>query len=247
MRREGVLLDLPDGDGVKKRAKKSGNCEQDPCTIQITHLVLSLSVLSSPLSWCCRSVLPLMRALAAGPVNRAPAGQTRVARGEKGRGVGRSRHDENTTRVAITANCTPARRPIPSARVRSIAALGELRFRRGTRFTPFPLTPSISYLIVLTREKGAIYLFWQISDCAAKGARAGGLSRSASRSRAASPPAWYSRRPGYPAGPQRPCIWPLGHSPASSSRGQPARSPDPGLVSVPKMKEDMLFGQYMCR
>ena len=28
MRREGVLLDLPDGDGVKKRAKKSGNCEQ---------------------------------------------------------------------------------------------------------------------------------------------------------------------------------------------------------------------------
>ena len=130
VRREGVLLDLSDGDGVKKRAKKSGNCEQDPCTIQITHLVLSLSVLSSPLSWCCRSVLPLMRALAAGPVNRAPAGQRRVARGEKGRGVGRSRRDENTTRVAITANCTPARRPIPSARVRSIAALGELRFRR---------------------------------------------------------------------------------------------------------------------
>ena len=70
------------------------------------------------------------RASTAGQVNRAPAGQTRVARGEKGRGVGRSRHDENTTRVAITANCTPARRPIPSARVRSIAALGELRFRR---------------------------------------------------------------------------------------------------------------------
>ena len=43
VRREGVLLDLSDGDGVKKRAKKSGNCEQDPCTIQITHLVLSLS------------------------------------------------------------------------------------------------------------------------------------------------------------------------------------------------------------
>ena len=134
VRREGVLLDLPDGDGVKKRAKKSGNCEQDPCTIQITHLVLSLSVLSSPLSWCCRSVLPLMRALAAGPVNRAPAGQTRVARGEKGRGVGRSRHDENTTRVAITANCTPARRPIPSARARSIAALASSDFVDSMRF-----------------------------------------------------------------------------------------------------------------
>ena len=71
VRREGVLLDLPDGDGVKKRAKKSGNCEQDPCTIQITHLVLSLSVLSSPLSWCCRSVLPLLRVLAAGLVQAA--------------------------------------------------------------------------------------------------------------------------------------------------------------------------------
>ena len=71
VRREGVLLDLSDGDGVKKRAKKSGNCEQDPCTIQITHLVLSLSVLSSPLSWCCRSVLPLLRVLAAGLVQAA--------------------------------------------------------------------------------------------------------------------------------------------------------------------------------
>ena len=39
------------------------------------------------------------RASTAGLVNRAPAGQTRVARGEKGRGVGRSRRGENTTRV----------------------------------------------------------------------------------------------------------------------------------------------------
>ena len=107
VRREGVLLDLSDGDGVKKRAKKSGNCEQDPCTIQITHLVLSLSVLSSPLSWCCRSVLPLMRALAAGPVNRAPAGQTRVARGEKGRGVGRSREHNGRNYRQLHTGETP--------------------------------------------------------------------------------------------------------------------------------------------
>ena len=102
VRREGVLLDLSDGDGVKKRAKKSGNCEQDPCTIQITHLVLSLSVLSSPLSWCCRSVLPLLRVLAAGPVNRARAGQfSRKSRRETGRGVAdesrlRSSEDDTT-------------------------------------------------------------------------------------------------------------------------------------------------------
>ena len=102
VRREGVLLDLSDGDRVKKRAKKSGNCEQDPCTIQITHLVLSLSVLSSPLSWCCRSVLPLLRVLAAGPVNRARAGQfSRKSRRETGRGVAdesrlRSSEDDTT-------------------------------------------------------------------------------------------------------------------------------------------------------
>ena len=121
VRREGVLLDLSDGDGVKKRAKKSGNCEQDPCTIQITHLVLSLSVLSSPLSWCCRSVLPLMRALAAGPVNRAPAGQTRVARGEKGRGVGRSReHNGRNYRQLHTGETAE-----PPAQVRSIPAAVE--------------------------------------------------------------------------------------------------------------------------
>ena len=94
VRREGVLLDLSDGDRVKKRAKKSGNCEQDPCTIQITHLVLSLSVLSSPLSWCCRSVLPLPRVLAASPVSRARAGLqfSRESRRETGRGVAESRH-----------------------------------------------------------------------------------------------------------------------------------------------------------
>ena len=94
-----------------------------PCVVARCFLLLFLALPLSVFS-------PLSRALAAGPVNRAPAGQTRVARGEKGRGVGRCRRDENTTRVAITANCTPARRPIPSARVRSIAALGELRFRR---------------------------------------------------------------------------------------------------------------------
>ena len=122
--------------------KEEGSREIAQTTNKIHHSSLTL---------CCRSVLssPLLgvaalgafssyaRARAAGPVNRAPAGQTRVARGEKGRGVGRSRRDENTTRVAITANCTPARRPIPSARARSIAALASSDFVDGT---PFPST-----------------------------------------------------------------------------------------------------------
>ena len=132
----GCLQDrLPGGEGTGKRAEISQTKErkankQDGLTIITDPSFFWL--LSCAARWAGSSPRQLLsaRALAAGPVNRAPAGQTRVARGEKGRGVGRSRRDENTTRVAITANCTPARRPIPSARVRSIAALGELRFRR---------------------------------------------------------------------------------------------------------------------